>query len=364
MGDPHRPAPYPGSRCAGSPDSRAGAPPIRALLARMAATMENRGPDGEGFWSDDDGRLRLPAAGDHRPARALEPAAAPRAAAPDASTARSTTTASCATSCAGSATRSRPRATPRCSCTPGPQWGEGALDRVNGMFAFAVWDDAERTLTLAADPFGEKPLYYARRRRPARLRLRDQGAPARPGRVRARRTTRRSRSSSRAVRCPRSTGRFFAGVSRLPAAHVLRWRDGETQVRRYWTPAAGRGARAPTTDAVEHAARAAARLDPAAAAQRRAGRHLAERRHRLLHGRRAERAARRRSPPARVHRAASPASRATSGSFAAEVAERAGVVEHHASSRRRTTLARRPAAARRSTTRSPSARSRSTRSGA
>ena len=39
------------------------------------------------------------------------------------------------------------------------QWGDGALDRLDGMFAFAHWDGAETT--LAVDPFGEKPLYYA-----------------------------------------------------------------------------------------------------------------------------------------------------------------------------------------------------------
>src|SRR5438046_1374803 len=33
------------------------------------------------------------------------------------------------------------------------QWGERALDRVNGMFAFGVWDSRERSLTLATDPF-------------------------------------------------------------------------------------------------------------------------------------------------------------------------------------------------------------------
>ena len=114
-------------------------------------------------------------------------------------------------------------------------WGEGALKRVNGMFAFAIWHDERRTLTLAADPFGEKPLYWAQ----------DGARLVFGSDIRALLQAAPQLSSARdgvlagylaLSHMPPVDESFFARVRRLPAAHVLRFADGRATVARYWEP--------------------------------------------------------------------------------------------------------------------------------
>jgi asparagine synthase (glutamine-hydrolysing) len=115
------------------------------------------------------------------------------------------------------------------------QWGEAALDRLNGMFAFAVWDAKARTLVAACDPFGEKPLFWAtvadRLLFASDIRALLSVAPT----LAAPRESALGPYLARGVMPPIDQS-FFADVQRLAGGHLLRHADGRTSVRRWWQP--------------------------------------------------------------------------------------------------------------------------------
>ena len=76
------------------------------------------------------------------------------------STVKSTTTGSSAKNWRNVASTSETTGDTEVLLAAWSQWQEGAFDRFDGMFAFAL--DDGRDLVLATDPFGEKPLYVAR----------------------------------------------------------------------------------------------------------------------------------------------------------------------------------------------------------
>ena len=118
------------------------------------------------------------------------------------------------------------------------EWGWDAMDQLNGMFAFAVWDNKEKTLTLARDHAGIKPLYYA-------FIPGDNNAP--PAFVFG--------SEIKAILAstlikpaldPEALHQFltflwspdpntlFAGVKTVPPAHLLHFKNDEIKLRQWW----------------------------------------------------------------------------------------------------------------------------------
>jgi len=113
------------------------------------------------------------------------------------------------------------------------RWGAECLFRFRGMFAFAIWDARERTLFLARDRLGIKPLYYTER---------PGGGLAFASEVRAllatgaaeRRLSRPAIVSYFAFGAVSGPSSIIDGVSSVPPGHTLELRNGHVILRRYW----------------------------------------------------------------------------------------------------------------------------------
>jgi asparagine synthase (glutamine-hydrolysing) len=138
-----------------------GRPAPVQVLRRMTDAVRHRGPDGEGYWTDsfvgfghrrlaiidlsplghqpmrtDDGALVIAYNGEIYNFRELR------------------------AELEGKGHRFRSRTDTEVLLAAYREWGPRCVGRLNGMFAFAVWDAREHRLFLARDRYGIKPLYY------------------------------------------------------------------------------------------------------------------------------------------------------------------------------------------------------------
>lgn len=112
------------------------------------------------------------------------------------------------------------------------EWGEALLDRLEGMFALAIWDQPAQTLLLARDRFGIKPLHYAEipggvaygseikalLRHPAVSRELDHQAIW-------------SFLAFAQIPAPET---IYRQVRKLPPGHLIHWTPGSLRIRRYY----------------------------------------------------------------------------------------------------------------------------------
>jgi asparagine synthase (glutamine-hydrolysing) len=109
--------------------------------------------------------------------------------------------------------------------------GPAMLDRLNGMFAFAIWDAHERTLFLVRDRLGVKPLYYACERDSFYFASEEKALLAAGIPPEMDPTVWGELLCFRYVAGEKTP---FVGIRRLLPGHALLWRDGKIQIRRWW----------------------------------------------------------------------------------------------------------------------------------
>src|SRR4030095_928759 len=109
--------------------------------------------------------------------------------------------------------------------------GPAMLERLNGMFAFAIWDSQECTLFLARDRMGVKPLYYAVNENAIYFASEEKalhvgGVPAAFDETKW--------EELLCFRYVAGENTPFVGVNKLLPGHYMLWRDGRASFKRWW----------------------------------------------------------------------------------------------------------------------------------
>jgi asparagine synthase (glutamine-hydrolysing) len=112
------------------------------------------------------------------------------------------------------------------------QWGDACVDRLRGMFAFAIWDAPRRRLLLARDRLGVKPLYWAM----------AEGRLLFGSEIKSILESGLIRASANEAALPELLGTrylsgaetLFNGIHRLLPAHTLVFEDRNVSTRAYW----------------------------------------------------------------------------------------------------------------------------------
>ena len=111
------------------------------------------------------------------------------------------------------------------------QWGESCLERLRGMFSFALWDEETQTLFAARDRFGIKPLYYTVV--DGVLYFASEPKALLPFLPRIE-TDLDGLADYLTFQFPLAGKTLFRGIQELLPGHFLRVRNGTVESQRYW----------------------------------------------------------------------------------------------------------------------------------
>ena len=114
-------------------------------------------------------------------------------------------------------------------------WGEKVLDRIRGMFAFAIWDEQKQILFCARDFFGIKPFYYTVQQEQFIFASEIKSILEHPAYERE--LNREALEQYLSFQFSALPETFFKGIYKLPPAHsMVVHPDGHIEMKQYWSP--------------------------------------------------------------------------------------------------------------------------------
>jgi len=129
------------------------------------------------------------------------------------------------------------------------QWGSDAIRRFDGMFGLAIWDRRAKSLLLARDRIGIKPLHYAVVNDRLYFGSEIKSLLCAPDLPREIDLAALDHYLSFLYTPP--DGSIFRHISKLPPGHLLKWCDGRVRVERYWQLPADESFHGSEDDAVD-----------------------------------------------------------------------------------------------------------------
>lgn len=116
------------------------------------------------------------------------------------------------------------------------QWGKNCLERLKGMFAFAIYDTRSKTLFIARDRSGEKPLFYRLTDMEIRFGSELKALTVDPSL--SRRVNQAALDMYLTMGYVPGEYCMLDGIKKLPPAHALQFdcKTGEVNIWRYWQP--------------------------------------------------------------------------------------------------------------------------------
>jgi asparagine synthase (glutamine-hydrolysing) len=112
------------------------------------------------------------------------------------------------------------------------EYGESAAHLLRGMFGYAIWDAPRRRLVLVRDRVGIKPLYYTQHGGRLVFGSEIKSILAVPGIPRE--IDPEALDAYLTLQYVPGPRTMLKGISKLPAGHWLIWQDGEVRVEQYW----------------------------------------------------------------------------------------------------------------------------------